>query len=58
MLFHTLPVYLAFLRKDWDRCKIFILQRPLVAFPQGESKDRFPRSAEHCSASSRARYSG
>ena len=28
MLFHTLPVYLAFLRKDWDRYKIFILQRP------------------------------
>lgn len=32
MLFHTLPVYLAFLRKDWDRCKIFILQRPLFDY--------------------------
>ena len=29
MLFHSLPVSLAFLRKNWDRCKIFILQRPL-----------------------------
>ena len=28
MLFHSLPVSLAFLRKNWDRCKIFILQRP------------------------------
>ena len=28
MLFHTLTVSLAFLRKNWGRCKIFILQRP------------------------------
>ena len=40
MLFHSLPVSLAFLRKNWDRCKIFILQRPLCHLGRGVQNSR------------------